>query len=77
MWTRLAARAPQKEMTDTHLETDLNLYVNSLPAMEKRLQEIKEHQGTDQIRRGTVMKDGQTSICWTGDAVSMHRFLES
>lgn len=49
------SRAPQKGLTDTHLETDLNLYVNmvmdSLPATEKRLQEIKEHQDRDEILR--------------------------
>lgn len=49
------SRAPQKGVTDTHLETDLNLYVNmvmnSLPATEKRLQEIKEHQDRDEILR--------------------------
>lgn len=49
------SRAPQKDMKDTKLETELNLYVNmvmdSLPATEKRLQEIKEHQDRDEILR--------------------------
>ena len=47
------SRAPQKGEPDTHLETQLNLYVNmilsSLPATETRLQEIKEHQDRDEV----------------------------
>ena len=47
------SRAPQKGEPDTHLETQLNQYVNmtmsSLPATETRLQEIKVHQDRDKV----------------------------
>lgn len=49
------SRAPKKEMKDTKRGTELNLYANmvmdSLPATEKRLQEIKKHQDRDEILR--------------------------
>lgn len=47
------SRAPVGVKGDTEQEREVNLYVNmvmsSLPATDKRLQEIREHQDKDEI----------------------------